>query len=585
MKKRGIFTISIDLELAWKECDKPIQPQTRAEISLERMIIQRILSLFVKYDVKATWAVVGHLLLSECEWKDGRAHPEFNDFAVHNNKQDWFFQHPKTRNDHLWYGRDIVQWVKDASPRQEIASHSFCHIPYCEKSIDCSIISKDIAKAKKIHADCNLPFHTFIFPRNIIGYRHLLAREGIRVYRGKTRRWYNFIPSGLFQRFLNLVYFIAAIAPKTVTAAVDETGMVNIPDSMLLLSRNSSRSLVLPGNLIKMGIAGLSRAVERGEIFHLWFHPSNFTHKTEKQFYILEAILKHAQKLRDESKLDILTMQEAAEGKGGLLCGVQAIKIREKAIAEHNKAAHYFENEYQNLKKDYFQSAFIYGRKKLEVLLDRTLDTLEQKSRVLDIGCGTGEQMKLYRSRGFEVVGIEPAKEMRLLAQKNNPGIQVINSVITDIPFADESFDFISAFEVLRYFHSADIQAAYRQMLRVLKPNGLLYFTMVNRYALDGFYIYNAFMKITLGLLRREEPVHCQFTVPGEIRRALQGLGVRDITFYGRMFAPLRPAYKISPAWTAKTARALDPFLDALAEKRCLVPLAGHLVVVAKKQK
>ena len=35
----------------------------------------------------------------------------------------------------------------------------------------------------------------------------------------------------------------------------------------------------------------MSRAAARGEVFHLWFHPSNFWHDTERQFQTFEAFL------------------------------------------------------------------------------------------------------------------------------------------------------------------------------------------------------------------------------------------------------------------------------------------------------
>ncbi len=62
------------------------------------------------------------------------------------------------------------------------------------------------------------------------------------------------------------------------------------------------------GLLVAKGIAGLQRAVERGEIFHLWFHPRNFSYKTAKLFAVLEAILEHAHRLRSNGQLDIVPM-------------------------------------------------------------------------------------------------------------------------------------------------------------------------------------------------------------------------------------------------------------------------------------
>jgi hypothetical protein len=40
-----------------------------------------------------------------------------------------------------------------------------------------------------------------------------------------------------------------------------------------------------------------------GNIFHLWFHPSNFATKTEVQLDVLDKILKYGDRLRQQGKL------------------------------------------------------------------------------------------------------------------------------------------------------------------------------------------------------------------------------------------------------------------------------------------
>ena len=587
MKSRGVFTISIDLELAWGMCDKPIKPSARYMINFERKIVQRILDLFSKYDIQATWAVVAHLLLTECKWEGERVHPEINRPITKNLKYDWFFQHPKNHNDPLWYGSDIIGWIRNSSPKQEIGSHSFCHLPYHEGITNRNAVRADIERAKKLHEVFDLPFEAFIFPYNVVGYRNLLSKAGICVYRGKSHRWYDSIPCRSFRRLLNLIYFLIAVPPQTVTATFDELGLVDIPDSMFLLARTGVRGLVSSRNLIKMGIMGLNRAVKAGKIFHLWFHPLNFAYKTNKQFYVLESILRHAQHLRERGQLDILTMKDiqriTARTNQSTLKSTNVERIRDKAITFHDKKADYLDTEYQNMAKDYFTSSFSYGRKKLGILLDETLRGLPKDSRILDIGCGTGEQLKRCHQLGFNVIGIEPSVRMRSIAQRCNPAVTILNSIITNLPFKDESFDFVMTIEVLRYLHHADIHQAYREMLRVLKPGGQLFFTMVNRYALNGFFIYDTLRRFFFRLIHYEEPVHCEFVTPKQIWHELNNLGIKEIKFHGRMFALLQLAYKINARWAARIIRAFEPFDDLLSLKKWTVPLAGHLIVIARR--
>ena len=63
-------------------------------------------------------------------------------------------------------------------------------------------------------------------------------------------------------------------------------------------------------NMMKRKIrSGIKQAAERQEIFHLWFHPSNFSYDTEIQLEILEDSLKLVGSLRQNDKLEVQTMQ------------------------------------------------------------------------------------------------------------------------------------------------------------------------------------------------------------------------------------------------------------------------------------
>lgn len=310
MFDKGIFTVSIDLEIAWGICDKPLQQENIHALEKERDIIKRLLSLFEKYDLRATWGVVGHLLLNQATWENGKPHPHFPRPVVNNEEQDWFFQLPQEGSNPLWYGRDVLEWLRQASPEQEIGSHSFCHLPYDEKITNREAISADLATVAALHGTDNLPFASFIFPRNVVGFRDLLYKTGMRVYRGKTSQWYDVLPVNAVRRMLNLLYFIMAVTPPTVLPKVDEHGLVDVPDSMLLFGRNGWRKLVSTTSLKKMGILGLQLAARRKRIFHFWFHPSNFAYQTEEQFDVLETIIQEAKRLRNENKLIVKTMGE-----------------------------------------------------------------------------------------------------------------------------------------------------------------------------------------------------------------------------------------------------------------------------------
>lgn len=261
----------------------------------------------------------------------------------------------------------------------------------------------------------------------------------------------------------------------------------------------------------------------------------------------------------------------------------EAEKKRGVAVAVHEDDAPFFERAYVEMEKDRFSSAFTYGRSKLDALLMEELRKLPAGARILDVGCGTGEQVKLYRQLGFQPAGVEPAQKMRAVAVRTNPEVRIEDGTVLDLPFPDGSFDFLTSIEVLRYLDRADWPRAYAEMLRVLRPGGSLFVTMLNRYALDGFTAFDGARKAVLGVMGREPRAYHASTTPAELRRELAGAGADRVEVYGRMFAPLRLAYKVSPSFGSRAARAIERLDDRLGTRDWHVPLAGHLIVVASR--
>ncbi|MBF0158431.1 MAG: hypothetical protein HQL58_02810 [Magnetococcales bacterium] len=306
----GRFTISIDVELAWGRCDHPQQPHDQVALSRERMIVARLTQLMATYRIRATWAIVGHLLLPQPATRraDGLAHPDMERPLLHHESRDWFDHLPVDYHP-FWYGRDLVAMIQQTVPEQEIGSHSFCHLPYHEQQTRTAAIDADLARMRYWHEQAGLPHVSFIFPRNVVGFRSRLYHAGVRVYRGHTKRWSDRLPWRPMRRLAHWLTFLVAWPPPLVDVCHEsDSGLMNVPDSLLLFSRQGIRRLVPSDNLWRMARSGLDRAARSGRIFHLWFHPSNFAVDSDRQLAVLERILRHACALRDEGRLDIVTM-------------------------------------------------------------------------------------------------------------------------------------------------------------------------------------------------------------------------------------------------------------------------------------
>jgi ubiquinone/menaquinone biosynthesis C-methylase UbiE len=257
--------------------------------------------------------------------------------------------------------------------------------------------------------------------------------------------------------------------------------------------------------------------------------------------------------------------------------------IRASAIERHHVDADRFVQWYDEMARSRFANAFAYGRAKIDRLLDECFKTLHPGARVLDVGCGTGEYVQRANELGLSASGIEPAEAMRKAASEKNPGSTILNGVATELPFPDGTFDLVICIEVLRYLHSADNRQALREMYRVLKPGGILFLTMVNRYALDGFYL-NYHARKFLGRKRVSgDAPHCEFTTPAEIDRQVLAAGFSKAVHRGVLLGPMRILYKLSTRIAQRIAPLLEPFDDAICTIHRTRAFAGHLVTVATR--
>ncbi len=104
--------------------------------------------------------------------------------------------------------------------------------------------------------------------------------------------------------------------------------------------------------------------------------------------------------------------------------------------------------------------------------------------RLLDCGCGTGNNLALLekhgRAFGFDITAIGPR------FARAHGLTRVARGSIGDIPCADQSFDIVTSFDVLYGLPDAIEQAAAREMARVTKPGGHVLITVAALESLRG---------------------------------------------------------------------------------------------------
>ena len=108
---------------------------------------------------------------------------------------------------------------------------------------------------------------------------------------------------------------------------------------------------------------------------------------------------------------------------------------------------------------------------------------LSKGSKILDVGCGSGNYSIKLAELGYEVTGVDMSKEMlkkaKGKAEKGNLKIDFREMNVYELDFDDENFD--AVFSITAFEFIPDIQKAMDEVMRVLKKSGQMIIGMVNR--------------------------------------------------------------------------------------------------------
>lgn len=93
---------------------------------------------------------------------------------------------------------------------------------------------------------------------------------------------------------------------------------------------------------------------------------------------------------------------------------------------------------------------------------------------ILDVGCGTGENIRILGPYG-RVTGLDISEDAFHFAQERG-FIRLVRGSAAALPFPDASFDLVSSLDVME--HIPDDKAALGEVFRVLKPGGTFLITV-----------------------------------------------------------------------------------------------------------
>ena len=317
MTAPSAFVVSLDLELYWGLHDQVPPERAAPRMAGVRAAVDGICRLFERYDIHATWAVVGLLMARDRDEALAAAppvRPAYNDAT--RDAYRWMDQLPPQE---MCFGPELVQRVAD-TPNQEIGSHTFSHLLCLEPGPTMAQFRADLRAARQISERRGISPVSLVFPRNQFDESHLRVayEEGFLNVRGTPRaEAYRPRPGRRESPAIRAVRLLDAHLPVVPAESLWceprtlPEGPVDVPASRF--ARPAHRIRPLLQLQLRRVLAEMRQAVQDKRSYHLWWHPHNMAVDLENNLVMLEEILRHAAYLRDRYAWGSYTMAEVGD--------------------------------------------------------------------------------------------------------------------------------------------------------------------------------------------------------------------------------------------------------------------------------
>ena len=316
MEAKGNLVISLDFELFWGVTDSRTIQGYGQDILKGRESIPKLLELFAKYGVHATWGTVGMLFAQSKEQLETflpTLRPQYD------NQKLCAYRHFETigadeTEDPLHYAPSLIKTIM-AYEGQEIGSHTFCHY-YCnEPGQTLEAFAQDTAAVKKIaQQTAGAEIKSFIFPRNHFkqSYLNVLKEHDVLAVRGNPKG-IAYSGGSMLSRVLRMIdSYIPILGSKSYDRSeCVQDGIANIKASLFFRKYNGKLAFLEPLKLWNIKYL-MKIAARKGKVFHLWWHPHNMGRDPERFLAQIEQLLIWYKKLHEEYGFESKNMGELA---------------------------------------------------------------------------------------------------------------------------------------------------------------------------------------------------------------------------------------------------------------------------------
>jgi len=319
----GALVISLDFELHWGVRDHhPADGAYRENLLGARGAIPRMLDVFERYGIAATWAAVGFLFAESRRERDHfspSVRPEYANPALSPYRE---VTGENEADDPLHYAPSLIDAIA-RRPRQEIGAHTFSHYYCLEQGQTQDTFQADLQSAIAIARAHGFNLRSLIFPRNQVNpaYAAILRDCGIICYRGNEQGWMYHASAAADERGRLIMNARRAdrylnLSGGNLTAWDDITrdGLCNVPASRFLNPYNPRLRHLDPLRLRRI-MQDLRAAAARKRIYHLWWHPHNFGTYTSENMAFLERVLEEFARLRASHGMRSLNMGDVSTAR------------------------------------------------------------------------------------------------------------------------------------------------------------------------------------------------------------------------------------------------------------------------------
>lgn len=135
-------------------------------------------------------------------------------------------------------------------------------------------------------------------------------------------------------------------------------------------------------------------------------------------------------------------------------------------------------NQFKQTTIDFYNKAFLNFTRdtqnvEFSVIQNKFFSYLRKGSLILDLGCGSGRDSKVFIENGYKVVALDASSELCRIASEYT-GLNVVNSTFDDFETTDR-FDGIWACASLLHAERKSLSSLIQKYISLLNENGVFY--------------------------------------------------------------------------------------------------------------